>query len=207
MELEKPLGLILEEVQENQPMGVKVGQISEGGSAHTSPYRDQILGCKIVQVMDVNVGNMMFDNVMDCIVNAPSPVKISFEQVQLPPPPTNEQEEEQVKSLEPGTVVEIRVQTSTSSSENPQILNAKVGDNLRKVLLENKVELYKGLKKKLGNCGGGGQCTFCAVDFVASEGWGERSDYENQKMRKLPSTARLACLNNIQGPATVRILD
>merc|ERR1711865_948042 len=33
----------------------------------------------------------------------------------------------------------------------------------------------QGMKQKLGNCGGGGQCTFCAVDFVDSEGWNLRS--------------------------------
>jgi ferredoxin len=83
-------------------------------------------------------------------------------------------------------------------------IEAKVGDNLRKVLLENNIEVYKGLKKKLGNCGGGGQCTFCAADFVESEGWGLRSDYEDGKLKKFPN-ARLTCLNNIQGPATIRI--
>jgi ferredoxin len=83
-------------------------------------------------------------------------------------------------------------------------IEAKVGDNLRQVLLDNKIEVYKGLKKKLGNCGGGGQCTFCAAEFVESEGWEPRSDYENQKLKKNPN-ARLTCLNNIQGPATIKI--
>ena len=52
--------------------------------------------------------------------------------------------------------------------------------------------------------GGGGQCTFCAVDFLDEESWQARSDYENQKLPKFP-TSRLACLNNIQGPATIRV--
>jgi ferredoxin len=82
-------------------------------------------------------------------------------------------------------------------------IDAKVGDNLRKVLLENNVELYRGLKKKTMNCNGNGQCTFCAVDFVESEGWSERSEYEDGKIGRWPN-ARLACLNNIQGPATIR---
>ena len=79
-----------------------------------------------------------------------------------------------------------------------------MGDNLRQTLLDNNVEVYRGLKKKLGNCGGGGQCTFCAVDFVESEGWEPRSEYEDSKIAKWPN-ARLSCLNNIQGPATIRI--
>jgi len=62
-----------------------------------------------------------------------------------------------------------------------------------------------GLKQKLGNCGGGGQCTFCAADFVGdSEGWSPRSDYEDQRLAKTPN-ARLTCLNNIQGPCTIRL--
>jgi ferredoxin len=59
------------------------------------------------------------------------------------------------------------------------------------------------MKQKLGNCGGAGQCTFCAMDFVESQGWLERSDYEDKKLLKNPD-ARLACLNEIQGPATIR---
>ena len=74
----------------------------------------------------------------------------------------------------------------------------------RKLLLENNVEVYRGMKKKLGNCGGGGQCGFCAVEFLESEGWQKRSDYETNKIVNSPD-ARLACLNNVQGPATLRI--
>merc|ERR1712071_388261 len=86
-------------------------------------------------------------------------------------------------------------------------LEARVGDNLRKTLLSNSdTELYRGLKKKLGNCGGGGQCGFCAVELVDEEGvWGERSEYEAQRIgNKGNEKCRLACMNNIVGPATVR---
>jgi hypothetical protein len=41
------------------------------------------------------------------------------------------------------------------------------------------------------------------VDFIESEGWLERSDYEDGKLKKNPD-ARLACINEIQGPATIR---
>ena len=106
-----------------------------------------------------------------------------------------------VTAFEAGTAVQIKV---IQEGVDDKTIDAKVGDNLRKTLLDNKVELYRGLKKKLGNCGGGGQCTFCAVDFVESEGWQERMEYEETKIGKFPS-ARLACLNNIQGPATIRV--
>ena len=57
-----------------------------------------------------------------------------------------------------------------------------------------------GLKKKLGNCGGGAQCTFFAIDNLEADGWSARSEWEDQGIgKKLSPTARLACMKNIQG--------
>ena len=78
-------------------------------------------------------------------------------------------------------------------------VNAKVGDNLRTKKVNN-VELYVGLKEKLGNCGGGGQGTFYAIDNLEADGWSARSEWEDQRIgKKLSPTARLACMKNIQG--------
>ena len=80
-----------------------------------------------------------------------------------------------------------------------------MGDNLRKILLDNGVEVYTGFQN-IGNCGGAGQCGLCAFDLLEgseSEGWLGRSDYEDKKLRRFPQ-ARLTCLNSIQGPATIR---
>ena len=202
LELEKPLGLILEEVEEGSPKGVKVEEISEAGSAYDSKYKDILGGLKVASVMDQDVKMLGFDDVMDKIINAPSPVKIGFE---LPDEGMVTSEIEGASPSTPmfevGETVNIEVIQEGNPTKNIQ---ARVGDNLRKTLLENEVELYRGLKKKLGNCGGGGQCTFCAVEFVDNEGWSDRSDYEEGKIGKLPN-ARLACLNNIQGPATIRV--
>jgi len=68
--------------------------------------------------------------------------------------------------------------------------------------------LYHGLKKKLGNCGGAGQCGFCAVELIDEVGyWGKRSDYKEAKIGKKESErCRLACSNTIAGHATVRTL-
>lgn len=193
LELEKPLGLILEEVEEGAASGVKVEEVAESGSAFASPSKDQLIGMKIASVNSVDVSSLVFDDVMEYIINAPSPVSITFE---------GGNEEDTTPMLEIGTDVQIKV---IQQGNEDKIIEAKVGDNLRKTLLDNNVELYRGLKKKLGNCGGGGQCTFCAVEFVDDEGsWQPRSDYENQKIPKLTSS-RLACLNNIQGPATIRV--
>merc|ERR1712127_576332 len=138
---------------------------------------------------------MVFDDVMDCIINAPEFVSISFEVPIVAASAVVEESVEEVSSFDVGTVVTIRVKQEGNADK---AIEAKVGDNLRKTLLENNVELYRGLKKKLGNCGGGGQCTFCAIDMVESEGWQERSEYEEKRIGKFP-TARLACMNSIQG--------
>ena len=83
-------------------------------------------------------------------------------------------------------------------------IESNVGQNFRQVFLENNAELYRSMKKKFGNCGGGGQCTFCAVS-VEEEGWVLISEYEDNKLSKYPSYVRLAYLNNIQGPGTIQV--
>lgn len=201
LSLEKPLGMILEEVEENAPMGVKVEELSDAGSAYASPYRDTLIGLKVAEVMGEDCRSLAFDDVMDKLINAPSPVSIGLEPLDGI---TSTEPAEPISDYDIGTIVTLKV---LQEGEEPlTISDARVGDNLRKTLLDNNVELYRGLKKKLGNCGGGGQCTFCAVDFVEDEcdGWLERSEYEDSKIPKYP-TARLACLNNIMGPATIRV--
>ena len=118
------------------------------------------MGAKLLSVNGQDVTTMVFDDVMDCIINAPSPVNVSFDTGDMDG--EDNEENDSVVQYDVGTTVEIKV---IQEGNADKIISAKVGDNLRKTLLENNVELYRGLKKKLGNCGGGGQCTFCAVDF------------------------------------------
>jgi ferredoxin len=186
LSLEKHMGLILEESDAESGGGVYVKEFGETGSA--LPFADQIRGAQVLAVGPINVASASFETVMDLIVQDESPT-IAME-FQLPPPPP---------AFPVGTPVTITVQRPNDSLT----LHAAVGDNLRKVLLDNGVEVYQGLQETLGNCGGAGQCTFCAVDLIESEGWDERFDYENNRLKRFPS-ARLACLNNIQGPATIR---
>ena len=201
LSLAKPLGIILEEMEEGKSSGVFVKEVNEGGSAFQ--YADLIRGCKLSAVQGQDVTQSSFDSVMDKIINAPATVElqvlvnkakaeIETEAVDSKPSPA---------SLEVGTPVTIVFQQPGSPDVQ---ITAKVGDNLRTTLLDNGIELYQGLKQKLGNCGGGGQCTFCAVDLVQDDGWLERSEYEDNKLTRLGSKARLACLNNIQGPATLQ---
>lgn len=187
--------MILEEVEEGAANGVFVKELADSGSAYASEFKDQLVGLKVARVMDDNVTSLTFDDVMEKIMDAPSPLTIDFE---IEEQATTTASEPQ---FEVGTTVTINV---LQEGEDDKAIEAKVGDNLRQTLLDNNVEVYRGLKKKLGNCGGGGQCTFCAVNFVESSGWEPRSAYEETKIGKWPN-ARLACMNNIQGPATIRV--
>ena len=67
LSLEKPLGLILEEAEDGAG-GVIVTQVNEGGSAHDSPYKEQLVQSKIGAVMGTDVSTLSFDDVMDAIV-------------------------------------------------------------------------------------------------------------------------------------------
>ena len=189
--LPKPLGLLLEEVEEGKAAGVYVAGFAEAGSA--LPYRDQIQGATLSTVQGMDVTQMDFETTMDAIINAPDTVDLQFLTAVASSTTTKEDE------YPVGTPVIIQF----ISSEGRLEMKTAVGDNLRKLMLENGVEVYQGMKQKLGNCGGGGTCTFCAVDILESQGWAERSDYEDQRLAKFPG-ARLACLNSVQGPATIQ---
>jgi len=215
--LDKPLGLILEESSTTNG-GVVVTAVNEGGSAYDSASKDSLIQSKINLVNGIDCSTLPFDDVMDIIINADTTVDIDFI---LPSSPSTSEpvvavEEEEVVVEEDevapaytvGTPVSIVVQ-QPQTNKGDITINAKVGDNLRKTLLSNKdIELYRGMKKKLGNCGGGGQCGFCAVELIDDEGvWGERSDYEATRIGKNGNDkCRLACMNNIVGPCTVRTL-
>jgi ferredoxin len=185
LSLSKPLGIVLEENEENESKGVFVLEVGDSGSA--APYADQIAGCKLLSVQGVDMTKSSFDEVMDAIVGAPETVELKFEAKMEP-------------SYAVGTIVKI---VAEQKDKEDLVFEAKVGDNLRQALLDNGFEVYQGMKQKLGNCGGGGTCTFCAMDFVESDGWEERSEYEDRKLAKNPN-ARLACLNPIQGPVKLR---
>lgn len=78
------------------------------------------------------------------------------------------------------------------------------GSNLRKVLLENGVELYNG-NAKIINCMGIGTCGTCAV---AIEGAVSEANWKDRARRSLPphsptSNRRLACQTEVLGDIRV----
>ena len=127
--LEKPLGLILEEVEEGQPSGVYVSELGEDGSAAASQWKDQLVGMRLASVMGQNVEHLGFDAIMDQLIAAPSPISIEFKS-----PP--------VDLFPVGTIVSIKVLGDKDGEET--VIEGKVGDNLRTTLLDNNIEVYKG---------------------------------------------------------------
>ena len=186
LSLTKPLGIILEEVEEGSASGVFVKEVTDSGSA--AKFSEEIMGTTLASVQGQDVTRSTFDEAMETIINAPETVELKFAA------------QEKGCTYTVGDVVSI---VARQDGKDDLEFQAKVGDNLRQTLIENGFEVYKGLKQTLGNCGGGGQCTFCAVDILESDGWEKRSDYEDQKLSRFPN-ARLSCLNNIQGPVTLR---
>ena len=179
--LTKPLGLMLEEIQDG--VGVMVQDVTAEGSA--ASYAEQVRGARVVRINAQNVQTAPFDQVMELIAACDGTVTLEF----LPPK----------TPLPIGTPVTIAVVMKDATRELP----AKVGDNLRQTLLNNNIDVYAGMQK-ITNCGGAGQCTLCAFDVLAEDGdWDERSEYENSRLKSFPK-ARLTCLNVIQGPATIQ---
>jgi ferredoxin len=189
--LSKPLGLILEE--NDTGSGVYVADVTDSGSAYASGIP---VGAVVAVINGKDVATASLEVVMEVIDSTSDPVQVEFRT-------------RSVEVYQQGTTVSI---TILAPNHQTQIVSAKVGDNLRQTLLSANVEVYAGIKQKLGNCGGAGQCTFCAFDFLDSEAsdnnaaWGpatERSDYESNKLAKFP-IARLACLHTVLGPATIQ---
>lgn len=86
--------------------------------------------------------------------------------------------------------------------ENREIIVAD-GANLRFKALENGIDLYT-LMGKMMNCGGYGQCGTCIVEIAdGMENLSPRTEVENRKLKKKPSTYRLACQTLVHGPVSV----
>ena len=139
--LKKPLGIILEEAVEGEAMGAVVAGLGEG-SASSSEFKDELVGLHLASVMNEDVRNLNFDDVMARIVDAPLSVTLRFQTLDLDNAPASSESQ-----FSAGTTVVIKILDDGSE----KIVEGKVGDNLRSTLLENNVEVYKGLKQKLGN--------------------------------------------------------
>jgi len=83
-------------------------------------------------------------------------------------------------------------------------IQCKPGENLRELVIKEKLQLY-GLKGILGNCGGAGQCSTC---FVSVEGDNKNSlspltSVEEEKLKNRPDNWRLACQTLIKSSSVI----
>lgn len=86
--------------------------------------------------------------------------------------------------------VQITVKTKEG---NPLELSCESGDQLRAVLMANKVDLYT-TWGKVWQCGGVGNCGTCIVEVQqGSELLSERTRVEEKKLNNKPANWRLAC--------------
>ena len=83
-------------------------------------------------------------------------------------------------------------------------IQCKPGENLRELIIKEKLQLY-GLKGLLGNCGGVGQCSTC---YISVEG-GTKNSFspitvvEEEKLKNKPDNWRLACQALINSSAII----
>lgn len=166
--LEKPLGLGLEENVVDAAEGLYVAEIG-AGSASACP--DIKPNDRLDAVNGVDTTAMGFDDVMDLIVDAPSPVRLQFS----------------------GPTCAITV----VGPKGETTFDIKKGSNLRKELLARKQDVYD-MKGKMMNCNGGGQCGLCAVQ-VSDGAFGPRYEWEEKHVGKLGADARLACQTTVRG--------
>ena len=78
------------------------------------------------------------------------------------------------------------------------------GENLRELVMRENLQLY-GLKGKLGNCGGAGQCSTC---FISVEGGNKDclsalTSVEEEKLKNRPENWRLACQTLIKSSTVI----
>ena len=83
-------------------------------------------------------------------------------------------------------------------------IECKSGENLREIIIKEKLQLY-GLKGILGNCGGVGQCSTC---FVSVEGGTKNSLsqltlVEKKRLKNKPENWRLACQTLINSSSVI----
>ena len=83
-------------------------------------------------------------------------------------------------------------------------IECKPGENLREIVIREKLQLY-GLKGILGNCGGVGQCSTC---FISVEGGAKNSlspitVVEEEKLKNRPDNWRLACQTLINSSSVI----
>lgn len=181
----KPLGIDLAEVEEGGSRGVYVDDLDAAGNlAKVGKVKK---GYFLMKINQDNVASLDFDSILDKLgaVSDKAEMTLTF--------------------IDYNRVIKGPATLTVESPDQPtKQIQALKGLNLRRVLLDNKVEVYD-LRGKMSNCGGGGSCTTCVVRLVDNEDWDATSDYEVKRTKKYGSNARLSCMTTIEGDCTVRV--
>jgi len=74
--LDKPIGLLLEIADIATGIGAIISGFEEG-SANRHPSKDSLMKSRIITIMDINVADHSFDDVLNAIRSAPSPTRFS----------------------------------------------------------------------------------------------------------------------------------
>lgn len=180
----KPLGISLEEVEENGKKGVVIEEIGDGNAKLNGKLYK---GLFLVSVNGVDLKYEDFDTILDALRSSPESEAVNLEFVDL-------------RNVYRGPAV-LDVEMPNGKTIK---INCLKGQPMLDVLMGANVGVY-GDRAKLTNCGGGGQCGTCAILVEDAEDWEERPTYEGLRLKKYPRSARLSCNTVIEGDCTVVI--
>ena len=180
--LMKPLGVQLEEVKEGGSLGVTIEAVNEGSAKASGKVKK---GLYLISANGQDLKFQNFDTILDCLGGSPEgqPIDLVF--------------------IDPTDVYNGPATVTVKTSDgNTMTIESTKGTNLRKLLLDNKIDIYS-QKAKFTNCGGGAQCGTCAVLLEGGTDWDPRADFENAKLKKYLPTGRLSCNVFVEGDCTV----
>ena len=180
--LMKPLGVQLEEVKEGGSLGVTIEAVNEGSAKASGKVKS---GLFLISANGKDLKFQDFDTILDTLGDSPEgqPIDLVF--------------------IDPRDVYNGPATLTVKTGDGNSIqINTRKGENLRKTLLDNKIDIY-GSKAKFTNCGGGASCGTCAVLINDALDWEPRADFERARLKKYSSAGRLSCNVFIEGDCTV----
>lgn len=230
--LPKPLGAVMEEAA---PAGVKVEEVQEGGSAfETKLLRkgDRILTVQGADMSQASFDDVMEALVAApaevelsvkrvVVIRKPAAAPAAAPKITVA---GNVDEVEKVRCGHTCTCSHAHAHThcrhidrrmdvlcmyacaAATTSSHAMFAFCSQGVILRTALLNNKVELYKGLMAKAQQCGGAGQCSSCLVEVLeGAENLSPKTTQELKKLSKKPENYRMACQAFVNGDVTVAV--
>ena len=180
--LMKPLGVQLEEVKEGGSLGVTIEAVNEGSAKASGKVKS---GLFLISANGKDLKFQDFDTILDTLGDSPEgqPIDLVF--------------------IDPRDVYNGPATLTVKTGDGNSVqINTRKGENLRKTLLDNKIDIY-GSKAKFTNCGGGASCGTCAVLINDALDWEPRADFERARLKKYSSAGRLSCNVFIEGDCTV----